>query len=397
MPDLQLTARGKRWLLISITLALMGMVLSAYSLHHHRQVKALGYSEAACNINQTINCDDIALSRYSEIANLPLGIYGFGYFAALALLASLSLRSGRSASEHLHTYVALVGIGVATSVGLAAISTLVIGKTCLICIGVYVVTLAQAINLGIYRNEVPPNASLKTLLGGGTTAVITVALVTAAYSYLLPPLATTKTTNNISPAQTTPALAPAKQEIPISRSPYSGLGEDYRKGPDDAKVVIVEFADFQCPACKHMDATLTQLVQEYAGKVQVVFRNYPLDQSCNSGIRGKIHEWSCRAAIMARCAGQYGKFWPYYQKVFDNQKDIDDTKLKSWAVELGLGEEQINTCLNSSDLLAKIKEDIALGDQLGVDSTPTIFINGQKVISGRSLPELRAHIDQLMN
>lgn len=395
MADLQLTDRSKRWLLISIALALLGMAVSAYSLHHHRQVKAQGYSEAACNISQTVNCDDIALSRYSEIANLPLGIYGFGYFAALVVLASLGLRAGRSATDHLHAYVALAGIGVATSIALAAISTFVIGKTCLICIGVYLVTLAQAVNLGVFRREIPTGISLKTVFTGGTTAAVTVALLTAAYSYLLPP--TTIDKPDLANSKAPPTLASAKQEIPISRSPYSGLGEDYRKGPDDAKVIIVEFADFQCPACKNMDMTLTQLVQEYAGKVQVVFRNYPLDQSCNSGIRGKIHEWSCRAAIMARCAGQYGKFWPYYQQIFDQQKDINDDNLKLWATNLGLSDDQILACLNSSDLLAKIKEDIALGDQLGVDSTPTIFINGQKLISGRSLQELRAQIDKLLD
>jgi protein-disulfide isomerase len=146
-----------------------------------------------------------------------------------------------------------------------------------------------------------------------------------------------------------------------------------------------------------MDATLAQIAQEYEGKVQIVFRNYPLDNTCNASIQSKIHDAACKAAVMARCAGQYGKFWPYHKTLFDNQKGINEAALKTWAKDLGLTDDQIATCWDSPDLLAKVKDDIELGNKLGVDATPTIFINGQKVTGGRGLQDFRSQLDLLLN
>jgi protein-disulfide isomerase len=400
MTDQQLSERGRLWLFIGILLAVIGMGVSAYSINHHREVKATGQSDAACNINQTVSCDEVALSEYSEIGRLPLGVFGFGYFAAMAVLAGMGLGGLKSSKEHVHAYVVMVGIGVATSIGLAVISTFIIQKACLVCIGVYVLTILQALTLAVFRGDVPRGFDLKGAFSGGTTAAIVVAVVAAGYTYLLPPVQVVGGSSDQASSASgkpAPALAPEKKDIPVSRTAYAGLGEDYRKGPDDAKVVIVEFADFQCPACKQMDGTLSQIAQEYEGKVQVVFRNYPLDNTCNASIQSKIHDSACKAAVMARCAGQYGKFWPYHKTLFENQKAINEAQLKSWAKDLGLTDDQIAACWDSPDLLAKVKDDIELGNKLGVDATPTIFINGQKVTGGRGLQDLRGQLDLLLN
>jgi protein-disulfide isomerase len=222
------------------------------------------------------------------------------------------------------------------------------------------------------------------------TAIMTTALTVFAYNL-------TSSRGGLSPSKTSPRkveLAPAASEITINLSPYSGLGEDYRKGPDNAKVTIVEFADYQCPGCKHASETLHTLSQEFQGKVRVVFKNYPLDSSCNKSMQGKFHEHSCKAAIMSRCAGEQGKFWQYHDLAFKNQATINEANLKAWATELGMSQDQINLCWNSKDILAKVQDDIEQGNKAGVDSTPTLFINGKKVMGGRSIEELRLTISE---
>lgn len=387
-----LSSRGRQGMLIAIVLALLGLGLSAYSLNHHLAVKATGQTDAACNIGGKFNCDEVALSQYSEIAGIPLGVLGLGYFAATLVLIGLGLRGGNAAREHLHAYVALALIGLAASLIFGSISMYSIGSYCIVCMGIYLLTALQVGSVFAYRRELPAGFSFKSVSSGGATAAIVVAVTIALWSAVKPSTPTgTAQGPAVAPTPTTAAI-----EIPITRSAYAGLGEDYRKGSDTAKVVLIEFADYQCPACKSMHGTMEALFRDYGDKIQVVFRNYPLDSTCNPLIRNQIHPFACKAAVMARCAGQYGKFWQFQELAFDNQSSLSNIKLKEWAKQVGLTDEQIDVCWDSPDLLAKVKDDIDVGNKAGVDSTPTLYINGRKVMGDRSLAGLRAQIDNLL-
>ena len=80
----------------------------------------------------------------------------------------------------------------------------------------------------------------------------------------------------------------------------SKLGEDYRWGSDTARVTIVEFADFQCPACKHLSDIMKEIKAIFKQQVLIVFKNYPLDNQCNQNIRRSFHPFACKIALMAR-------------------------------------------------------------------------------------------------
>lgn len=404
---LQLSPRGRTWMWIGIVLALIGVALSVYSTLHHLELKAAGATDAVCNINATFNCDAVAKSQYSEIAGVPLGVFGLGYFASLLLLIGFAMGGGKAAREHFYAYSALVLVGVIVSAVLAVLSFTQVGAACLACIGVYIVCLLQGAALVIYRSEVQratqsgaasQQSLLKEVSSGATTAAIAVAAVVAIFSFIPKPAPKIATSDSATtPADpNTPQLAATAEEIKITRSAYAGLGEDFRKGPDDAKVTIVEFADFQCPACSQVKTMLNQLEGEYKGKVQVVYRNFPLDSTCNSSVRQKMHEFSCNAAVMARCAGQYGKFWEMHGNLFDRQREMSNEKIKLWAKEIGLTDEQINSCWTNKDILAKIKDDVAEGLRLNIDSTPTLFFNGRKVIGGRGINDMRQNVEQLL-
>ena len=397
----QSASHRSTWILLAMLLAIAGIGLSLYSTMHHLEVHATGQTSAACNISTKFNCDEVALSKYSEVAGIPLGVLGLGYFTALLVLLGAAWAGIKSAADHLHAYAILVGIGVLTSVGLGGIAIALIGTYCLVCMAIYAVTLGQlALLFAGRRSLIPAGITFKSIGNGGTSALIAVAAVIGLFNVVKPAhlpevLDLPQTAENLAKAQ--PVMAPKAQDIPVSKSAYSGLGEDFRKGGDQAKVVVVEFADFQCPACGGLARNLHQLHEEFGDRVLFVFRNYPLDNSCNSSIPGKMHEYSCKAAVLARCAGSYGKFWQYHDQLFDHQQDINDAKLKQWALAIGLKSEQIETCLNSKDIVAKVKDDVALGNRLAIDSTPTVFINGVKVVSGNGLEQLRNQIANLLN
>ena len=401
--SIQSTSNRSTWILLAMLLAIVGVGLSLYSTLHHLEVHATGQTSAACNISAKFNCDEVALSKYSEVAGIPLGVLGLGYFTALLLLLGAAWSGIKAAADHLHAYAALVGIGVLTSVGLGGIAIALIGTYCLVCMAIYAVTLAQlALLFAGRRSLIPAGITFKSIGNGGTSALIAVDAVIGLFHVVKPAhlpevLDLPQTAENSAKAQPQPAISPKAQDIPVSKSAYSSLGEDYRKGSDQAKVVVVEFADFQCPACGVLARNVRQLHEEFGDRVLFVFRNYPLDNSCNSSIPGKMHEYSCKAAVLARCAGSYGKFWQYHDQLFDHQQDINDAKLKQWALAIGLKSDQIETCLNSKDIVAKVKDDVALGNRLALDSTPTVFINGVKVVAGHGIEQLRNQIASLLN
>jgi protein-disulfide isomerase len=191
-------------------------------------------------------------------------------------------------------------------------------------------------------------------------------------------------------------LAPVPVEIKIYTSPFSSYGEDYRKGGDNAKVQLVEFSDFQCPACQQATKVVDQLSEEFGDALLVVYKNYPLDDKCNPKVQNKFHDYACDAAFLARCAGRYGRFWEFNRIVYENQPQLSTENLHKWAKQVGLNDEQIKECLNSKDIQEKIKSDVEAGEKAGVEGTPTLFINGLRVVDWRSVESLSHKIRQLM-
>lgn len=149
-------------------------------------------------------------------------------------------------------------------------------------------------------------------------------------------------------------------------------------GPADAKVTVVEFSDFECPHCQAL-YTIMKTVEPEFPQVRFVYKNFPLTQ---------IHPWAMTAAIAARCAFQSSPaaFWKVYDQIFDNQDAItaDNVwdELTNFAAAAGLPADAFHACMVAPAAKAAVEADIANGKSLGVDSTPTLFINGRPFIGG---------------
>jgi protein-disulfide isomerase len=159
--------------------------------------------------------------------------------------------------------------------------------------------------------------------------------------------------------------------------------DDPARGDANAPVTIVEFTDFQCPACAAMHPVLEEVLKSYGNKVRFVVRDFPLEQ----------HEHARKAAEAANAAHAQGKFFEYAAVLFKNQKALDIPSLKKYASDLGLNRARFDAALDRGVYLSEIKKDLEDGEMYGVGSTPTIFINGVQL---RTLsPEaLREAIDR---
>lgn len=150
----------------------------------------------------------------------------------------------------------------------------------------------------------------------------------------------------------------------------------HTQGPDSAQVKVEEFSDFQCPACKAAQPILKQLAEKYKNQVQFSYRYFPLVT---------IHQLSFPTAVAAECAGTQNKFWEYHEVLFNNQPQFQPVDLENYAQSVGLNLDQFKTCQANSDTQAVVRGDMALGLEKGVDSTPTYFVNGEKVLGAGDL------------
>jgi protein-disulfide isomerase len=157
------------------------------------------------------------------------------------------------------------------------------------------------------------------------------------------------------------------------------VDDDPARGGANAPVTIVEFTDFQCPACAAMHPVLEEVLQSYGDKVRFVVRDFPLTQ----------HEWASKAAEAANAAKEQGKFFEYAALLFQRQKALDVPSLKKYASELGLDRARFDAALDRGTYAAEVKHDVEDGELYGVGSTPTIFINGVqlRVLSPEGLRE----------
>jgi len=139
------------------------------------------------------------------------------------------------------------------------------------------------------------------------------------------------------------------------------------KGPDDARVTIVEFSDFQCPFCSRALPTIDAVLARYPKDVRFVYRHMPLDP---------IHPRARPAAEASACADAQGQFWPYHDLLFANSKTLSDADLERFAGQLNLDVDAWKQCVAERRFEAKVEGDVAAGRAVGVTGTPAFIVNG---------------------
>ena len=154
------------------------------------------------------------------------------------------------------------------------------------------------------------------------------------------------------------------------------------RGLTTAKVVVDEYSDFECPACKAAVPLVKEVIETFGERILFKFHHYPLIQ---------VHTQAFRAAQAAECANDQGKFWEYHDMLYEKQPALSRSDLESYARSLKLdvdGLQGFNACLDSRAKANQVRSDVSEGDRQDVNATPTFFINSEKVVDWSKLKEL---------
>jgi protein-disulfide isomerase len=169
---------------------------------------------------------------------------------------------------------------------------------------------------------------------------------------------------------------PAGKPIDVAEAPM--------KGNPAAKVTLVEFADYECPHCKRLQPVLRQLVDEFRNDVKVYFKHYPLPQHTNARL----------AAEAAVAANKQGKFWAFQDKVWDKQDELTPAELEKLAKESGLDMAKFRQDLASPAVKDRVQKDRDQGQALGLQATPTVYINGREYTDPKDTDSFREWIKE---
>jgi len=160
-------------------------------------------------------------------------------------------------------------------------------------------------------------------------------------------------------------LPDAPANSPEALAKHAVRPDSHVSGNPDAPLTVVEFGDFECPACGMSEDAARQIRIQYGDRIRFIFRQFPLT---------KLHPMAEKAAEASECMAEQGKFWEGVEKLYSRQNDLSVDALKRYAGELGLDQNRFNQCLDSGQMASRIKRDLADGHALKVEGTPTYFI-----------------------
>lgn len=162
--------------------------------------------------------------------------------------------------------------------------------------------------------------------------------------------------------------------------------EDHIEGSPSARIVLVEYGDYQCPYCGAAYPIVKELQRHFGKDLCLVFRNFPLLQ---------VHQFALGAAVAAEAANLQGKFWPMHDMLFENQQNLELEDLQSYADKLGLDLEKFDLDFKSDRAINKVRTDLISADKNNLDGTPSFFVNDMKYAGSADFDSMKSFIEQI--
>ncbi len=417
------------WLLLP--LALFGIWLGIDLTDTHLMVRYEPNTalDQWCDVNATFDCTAVARSKYSHIslgegrADLPVSLPAVGFFAVLALLGAMA---GLAANEEKRRKaLALAGLvlvpALLFSVYLLGVQA-VLGTWCIKCllmdsavIGSFVVALlAHGGGLKGLMGDLKP-AQTGLIITAVVTGLIINGLYYSSFSDKvavaeakaaaldegdtasadgegtkiedLPEAEQQKIREQLQEILEQARAAVGQFYADYSTFPTREFGKnsfDGLKGATDAKVRVVEFADFECPHCQMAAPQIKDIMERYGDKVELVFKNYPLGKKCNDEMTRDMHPDACGAAVAVQCAGRQGQYWEMHDTVFmkaRNGDSVNTRNLKKYAATVGLDPNEFEACLTDDSAWEEVRLQVRDGRKAEISGTPAFFVNGVQMPS----------------
>ena len=305
-------------------------------------------------------CDVVRASPFAYPAGIPMPVFGVVMYLTLALLVFAEpLLSASLARWGRYAVAGISGLGFLFSLYLTGVEAFVLHAWCAWCVvSAIAVTLIFALALlDILRPEPSPEPPAALACVKRHMVLCLAAVVVGTPAFIL-----------LARSGTPPPPNPASPEVLRERLVRP---DSHMTGNLQAPVSVVEFGDFECPACGRAEESARAIRKEYGGEVRFVFRHFPLE---------RIHPFAMKAAEASECAAEQGKFWEAVDKLYGGQTDLSETALMRYAGELGLDVPRFTQCLGNGSTLARIQRDAEDARALGVDRTPTFFVGRQQII-----------------
>ena len=343
-----------------------------------------------CSINDFVDCDGAAKSSVSQFWGIPLAYWGIFFYLIILFLTIVDKIKGFRFLKFLevfknpHAYVTFLGtIAFICSMILAGLSVFKIHKLCILCVITYFIDLIIAL--------VASSCSLKKFIESLKLTVIDfidgakkytktfIVLLILAVSFLC---YSGITYNFVPRIKKTKSILKYRK---MTCNPYRIKGN--LLGAENGTVVIELYSDYVCPLCYIHNIMLHQVVKEFSN-VKVVHHNFPFDKECNPYISINMHPNACFMSRGAIAARQQGNYWEMSSLLYENQPRNMEEMLKL-SDQLGFDKQQFIKDFNSKETSEEIEAELKKTNELGLDATPTMFINGEKIVGVKPYYELK--------
>lgn len=365
------------------TVAIFSAILAhSYLTQHHLEFRyGQGVGDGICNISDRLSCSHTSASSYSEFFGVPIALYGaLVNFALLCLLFAYRYPLVSKSTQYaLTTSLKLLSLAIfLVSLVMGSISLFALNALCPVCAFTYLASLISF--LAVWR-LIPGNLGFSTF---EVKLIPSLGLSVLAFGFFI--------NHNLKKEFVDPELVEFTQlqfEDWKNRSPQNmTTASPLKKGPEEAKMIIVEFADFLCGHCASAYPIIHNFLKAHPD-VRFEFQAFPLDGACNSVIPHSSGV-SCLLAQVSQCAGEQDKAWTTQEWIFKNQRDLFDkesiqSRINDQASALGLNSKTLWSCTENTKTFETIRAQAEVGAQLKISGTPSLFINGKKVSGSFSI------------
>ena len=368
-----------------ISLAVLGLGASAAALYVHYRMLADPSYTSFCDVNATVSCEAVLTSQYGSVLGVPVAAGGAIWSALILLLAVAGMKPARSAdAEAVGGYIFILStIGLAGVLYLGYASFFILRQMCPLCMTMYVAVIglfvvSGAAASGLTTLPARMERDLKTIVRSPLAATLAIVWLVASVALVAffpreTPVADIAAEPVAPPTEILGADEISQFTAWMDVQPREDLGVP----ANGAKVVVVKFNDYQCPACRQAYLAYRSLEQsiemKYPGQVAFVSVDYPLEAECNTG---GIHGAACEAAVAVRLAKAKNRGPEMEAWLFSNQDGLTRDRVKEALNDVA---QVTDFDARYDEVLAAVRADAQLGQKVQITGTPTFFINGIRI------------------
>jgi protein-disulfide isomerase len=370
---------------LAAVMAVLALFVHGYLYAQHLALQAGEVTKSLCDINEKFSCTAVSASKYAEILNVPVALWGLMANLAFLILILVLLFSDEDKKPAARRNLLITALAIfAGSVVMGSISVFLMAQFCLFCMTAYVLSILLLLFTWLYvRGESSP------IRFGDFKGLLVVAAICFIGAFVV----NSSMAQGAADPQTQTILNGYVDEWKATPAKDFKLVDPIVKGPENAKMTIVEFADYRCIHCKHAAPVLHAFVAAHPD-VRLEFQPWPLDGECNSSLN-QSNGASCLLARSSWCAQKNkASGWAVHDYIYglsEIYSSVDAVKadLGKIAEAAGMSEAEMRTCTDSDAAKTAVREQANVGTNLNIQGTPTIYVNKKLLSGGQSLPVLQ--------